>query len=440
MKTKILLLIATAMIFAMPLLANTTDSDTIWTRSLRPGYIKGCAFTLTGDSIVAISGQSGGDSLYILETATGNVLKRIGIRPWVYSFKGLTHFNTKSWIAIHISVDFGGMYIYDYINDSIINDKFGFMGKTIAITKNDDYLFVQNLNSTPNNISIYDVNNWKSIDSISSGFGVAHSLAISPDDKYLAIGTGKSKIVNPDPENPDYEEERMFDKIVIFNLETKEIIKEIEGTFGTEGMIRDMKFSPDGKYLGVAKLDGSVRVYEMENFELYRKFIVYGYSADSGPWIVTFSNDSKYILAGMYCPSDYTTKVFDIENYKLYKIVNDASCYSLLLTKDNYLLTAGANISLLGPNWITSVNEIITRKNDTTNIIINKSIKSTIEYENIDIIKNYYLYNSYGDKVEFSKNIILFDKTIKIDFKSIQNGVYFLVINEDKIVKILVTE
>jgi len=46
MKTKILLLIANILLFAMPLLATTTDSDTIWTRNLLPGDIRGCAFTL----------------------------------------------------------------------------------------------------------------------------------------------------------------------------------------------------------------------------------------------------------------------------------------------------------------------------------------------------------------------------------------------------------
>ncbi len=442
MKTKILLLVANIMIFAMPLLATTTESDTIWTRRLQRASIKGCAFTLTGDSIIAITGEGGGDSLYILETATGNVLKRIGIRPWVYSFKGLTHFNTKSWIAIHISVDFGGMYIYDYINDSIINDKFGFMGKTIAITKNDDYLLVQNLNSTPNNISIYEVNNWKSIDSISSGYGAAHSLAISPDNKYLAIGTGKSKIVNPDPENPDYEEERMFDKIVVFNFVTKEIVKEFDEPYGTEGMIRDIKFSSDGKYLGVAKLDGTVRVYDMTSMVLYKKFLICNFSNESGPWIIDFSENSEYIYCGIKLYGQYNTKVWNIKNDLLIKTYDFCS-YNGINTNynDNVLIACDYDLTYLYPNWLTSVKDLIPSNKDTTNITISKSKNSTYQFKYNELIKNIKLFD-YKGSIQNQSNVLKFNnEIITIETESLNLGIYFLSINSNHVpIKILVTE
>jgi len=63
-------------------IATTTDSDTIWTRTL-PYSISGCAFSLTGDSIISIAGEGGGDSLFILEAATGKTLKSTKCKPWV---------------------------------------------------------------------------------------------------------------------------------------------------------------------------------------------------------------------------------------------------------------------------------------------------------------------------------------------------------------------
>jgi len=183
-------LIAVALLLLVLQNANATppESDTIWTRTL-PYSIKGCAFSLTGDSIISIAGEGGGDSLFILETLTGKTLKSIKCKGWVRSYGGFAHFKTKSWIAIAVGADFGGLYIYDYLRDSIINEKFGFDGIAIAITKDDKYIYVQNNSVGNKNISIYDVEKGEVVDSISSGYGTAHSLALSPDNKYLAIGT-----------------------------------------------------------------------------------------------------------------------------------------------------------------------------------------------------------------------------------------------------------
>jgi len=338
MKTKILFLIANILIFAMPLLATPPESDTIWTKSLFPSDIIDCSFSVTGDSIIAMTMLSGSDTISILETATGNILKKIGLKPFAHG--GFTHFNTKSWIVVHISSENNGMYLYDYVNDKIIFDKFGFMGTAIAITKDDKKIYAQNNQISPKNISIFSIEKNEFIDSISSGYGAAHSLAISPDDKYLAIATGKYKIVNPDPENPEYEEERMFDKIVIIDLETKEVVKEFDGPKGTQGMINDMKFSPDGKYLGVAKLDGTLRVLNIETMKLYRSFTVCDYSDYLGPWTLSFSKDMKYILTGLFA-LDYSTKVFDIEGNYLIKTIKIPSYTGLdALTKDSILVSS----------------------------------------------------------------------------------------------------
>ncbi|HPI20369.1 MAG TPA: hypothetical protein PKY56_08360, partial [Candidatus Kapabacteria bacterium] len=66
--------------------ATTTESDTVWTKSLFPCEIKGSSFSLTGDSIIALAGAGTTDTLFILETATGKTLKSYKCKPWVYSF------------------------------------------------------------------------------------------------------------------------------------------------------------------------------------------------------------------------------------------------------------------------------------------------------------------------------------------------------------------
>ncbi len=419
--------------------ATTTESDTIWTRTL--GDICGSKFTLTGDSIIAITGLSGGDSLLILETATGKTLKSYKCKPWVYSFSGFVHFNTKSWVAISIEDYFGGMYIYDYLKDSIVNEKFGFLGKAIAITKDDKFIYVQNNSAGNKNISIYDVEKGEVIDSISSGYGTAHSLALSPDNKYLAIGTGELRTVNPYPEHPDYEEDRMYDKIVIIDLEKKEIIKEFDGYSGSEGEIRELKFSLDGKYLGVAKLDGSVRVYDIINMELYRIFIICDFSDNLGPFTLSFSRNNKYILTGLYA-LDYSTKVYDIEANNLIKSLKVPSFTGLdANTKDSILTSYSSQVTLLASNILTDIKDSIKENKDTSSIIINKLTNLTYQFNYNHLINSIKLYNYNGNFINTYNIIKVFNDVIKIETGNLETGIYFLNINENsKIFKILITE
>ncbi len=439
MKTKILLLIANILIFAMPLLAIPPESDTVWTKSLFPCEIKGSSFSLTGDSIIALAGAGTTDTLFILETATGNILKKSKIKPGTFSYNGFKHFNTKSWIAICLNPEYGGMYIYNYIDDKILKDDFGVFGHAIAITSDDKKIYVQNNRSAPNNISVFDVEKNEFIDSISSGFGVAHSLAISPDDKCLAIATGMNLMVYPDPEEPP--EERMFDKIVIINRETKEIVKEFDGFEGTQGKINDMKFSLNSKYLGVVKLDGTLRVLNIETLELYRNFTVCDYSDYLGPWTLSFSKDIKYILTGLFA-LDYSTKVFDIEGNFLIKTIKVPSYTGIdASTKDSILVSSSGQITLLMPNILTDVKENLEIIQDTININIMKSKSSTFQFKYNEIIKKQELYD-YNGNILNKKNILnINNETLLINAEYLPTGVYFLVINDNtKPIKILVTE
>jgi len=257
----------------------------------------------------------------------------------------------------------------------------------------------------------------------------------------LAIGTGELRTVNPYPEHPDYEEYRMYDKIVIIDLEKKEIIKEFDGYSGSEGEIRELKFSPDGKYLGVAKLDGTVRVYDMINVELYRSFSVYGYSDHGGPWVISFSNNSSLIYCGLFIWNNWKTEIFDVESNKLLKSIDIYSYSGLAVDKHNYLLMAHSSyITYFRPNWLTGIIELNDKSKDTNNISINKSTNSIYKLSNIIEIKSLKFYNYSGEMIN-TKNYINFDGNyLIINAENLQNGVYFLIINENKPIKILVTE
>jgi len=380
--------------------ATTTESDTIWSRTL-PYSIKGCMFSLSSDSIITIAGDSGYDSLYILSASNGNKIKSFNAKPWVNGLNGFTHFNTKSWISISVDADFGGMYIYDYNKDSIVNEKFGFLGEAIAINKDDKYIYVQNNNNNFKNISIYDVKNGSIVDSISTNYGQAHSLAISPNNKYLAIGTGLLKTVNPYPNDPGFEEDRMYDKLMVLNLETKKVEKEFDGPDGTEGMIRNLKFSSDGKYLGVAKLDGTVRIYDMINMVLYRNFKLCDYSDFSGPHKIAFSNDANFIYIGIRKPKRYNTEIWSIIENSYLKTLDNCSYNDLIISKDdNILLGCSIYLTYLRPNWLTGIIEINDISKDTNNISINKSINSIFKLSNIIEIKSLKFYNNSGQMLQ----------------------------------------
>jgi len=252
-------------------------------------------------------------------------------------------------------------------------------------------------------------------------------MALSPNNEYLAIGTGLLRTVNPDPENPEYEEQRIYDKIEVLKVGTWEIVKEFDGPFGTEGKIIEMKFSPDGKYLGVAKLDGTVRLYEMGNFELYRKFVVYGYSDFYGCWKINFSNDSKYLITGLNIPNIASLKFWDIENDSLAFTYNSIAYITLNVLFNNYILISGiSNLVLINPKINTKVKESINKSADTTSIYISKIINNIKSIDCNMTIKEFKFFDSLGNKIKFNNIQINNINNILLNVENIQCGIYYL--------------
>ena len=257
----------------------------------------------------------------------------------------------------------------------------------------------------------------------------------------MATGTGILQRVYP-PEHPDEPEDRMFDKIVIIDLEKKEVIKEFDGPSGTEGKINEIKFSPDGKYLGAAKLDGTVRVYDIMNLELFRNFKVCSFYPDSGPWVISFSNNSSLLYCGKFLWNNWQTEIFDIKNDKLIKSLEIYSYSGLLVDKNDFILLAyDYYFTFLKPDWLTTIKNTINEKEIINEIIINKTINKSFIYNYTNFIKDFKFYNYDGTLVNNIENIIKINNdNLNINTENLQLGVYFLVINEVNTIKILVTE
>ena len=106
---------------------------------------------------------------------------------------------------------------------------------------------------------------------------------------------------------------------------------------------------------------------------------------------------------------------------------------------DNVLIACDYDLTYLFHNWLTSVKEFINNK-DIFDITINKSIKTIFHYHYKNNIQNVKLFNYTGNVINTKELLKINIDNIEINSENLQNGVYFLIINEDKQIKILVTE
>jgi serine/threonine protein kinase/WD40 repeat protein len=114
-----------------------------------------------------------------------------------------------------------------------------------------------------------------------------YSLAVSPDGRYLAAGTGFFPIQWPSPKSVPGKG-RVAGKVYVWDLETLEQIAELNGheQFG----VNDLAFSPDGRTL--ASASNNVILWNVETFQK-RETISWLNSDLRSVWSVDFSPDGK---------------------------------------------------------------------------------------------------------------------------------------------------
>jgi WD40 repeat protein len=400
--------------------ASAGQQDTIWSVRTGNNEVKDCHFTPSGDSVIAIAG----DSLYIFQTSTGSILKK-SFLPFSTSKFRLFHYSTK--MAI---VGYGGpTFIWDYAADTIIAQLLPLLSTlSLDISPDDLRLIIGTSQYYGFKIMVYDLQQKTFTDSIDAGGSVV-ALSISPDGQYLASSA----------HTQDSQSGHDYDKLILRQIGTWEIIKDFDPT-STEGIIKDIKFSPDSKYIGIAKWDGTVKVYRTDSLDLHRDFVVYqGFS--NGPIRVCFSNNSQFIYSGLF--NYFTTKLWNIENNELIYTYNCVSVYGLDVTVNEKIVAgSGYDVNLLAPKFLSVSDPLLESNEQPTGFIISKSNNQALTLKSsCNNLENCRLYDVFGNLIQYD-NILSFSDNGNISINPVQlgTGVYFLAVGMERVVKVMVVE
>jgi hypothetical protein len=412
--------------------AEATQNDTIWVKKLNGNYIKDCHFTPSGDSIVAIAGADDtfGDTVYIIQTSTGNIIKQSHINFGCIA--GFSLFHTKPNMLLKGTDKI--IRIYDYVGDSVVTELFPGLGG-FAINSNDSIIiFGYVIGYIPNYTSKlykYNVAQNSFIDSIDIPYYTSSPLAISNDNQYLATGAySQDNDANP------------YDKLLLRRLDNWEIIKDFN-PIPAAGVIADIEFSPDSKYIGVASHnDGSVKVYRTDSLDVYRSFVPDSFDKE-GPVSVHFSNNSNFIIGSILVINDLSTKIWDITNNDLFYSYPTASYQSLDISPNETIIAANLKtIVLLAPKWLSVPNPPQESKDQASSYIISKSNNQRFTIKSrCNNLASCRLYDVYGNSLSNENIFSLIDNgNISINPAQLNTGVYFLAVGMERVVKVLVVE
>jgi WD40 repeat protein len=423
MLKNLLLLLA----FVLSSAGAQAQSDTIWAKNLNGNSIRDCHFTTSGDSIIVIAtgdvSEIDKDTVSIIQTSTGDILKKTGIAYGPGYRFCLFHNSTKMVInGINYKT-----YIYDYATESVIADLSYYHTPSVAISPDDSEILIARLkdNETNAKLMIYDVVQNSFTDSIIV-YGSITTMDISQDGQLLATNALTASSQDDDR-----------DKLILRRMDNFEIIKDFDGN-PHQGAIVNIRFSPDNKYIGIARFDGTVRVYRTESLDLFRSFTVSEPSTSNGPVKVCFSSNSQYLIGGLGIWANFTTKLWNISNNELTYTYNTSSYHGLDVNgNDNIIAGGNHDLVLLAPKWL-SVDDKIQRSQSYPSYIISKSSGNNFQFDDefIDCF-NYELFDYFGNIVITGKNCS------EINPGTLACGLYFLKINsrcESRVIKVLVVE
>jgi len=117
-------------------------------------------------------------------------------------------------------------------------------------------------------------------------YGNVHSIAYSPDGRYIVSGSEDTAIK-------------------VWDATTYKEVATLTGHYST---VYSVAYSPDGKYIVSGSEDKTIKVWDARTYKEVAKLIWHDFGVES----VAYSPDGKYIVSGS---NDYTIKVWDAQTY-----------------------------------------------------------------------------------------------------------------------------
>ncbi len=161
------------------------------------------------------------------------------------------------------------------------------------------------------------------------------SIAVSPDGKYIALGSSDNFI-------------RILDAVTLV------VLYELTGH---ENSVFSIVFSPDGKFLLSAGRDANLKIWEVESkFNLKESIVAHMYAINH----IAYSPDGNYFAT---CSMDKSIKIWDAIEFRLLKVIDKARY-------------AGHGTSVNKLYWSTFHNQLISCSDDRSISVWNINFKN----------------------------------------------------------------
>lgn len=278
-----------------------------------------CIYTLEKTGQENLFFSAAGDGMVVLWDLTdpenGQLIARV--ENSVYALQYLADKN-----QLLIGQNFAGIHLVDVQSKKELRSAAITGSYIFDIVKLEGKVFVATGDGT---LVALDLNDLSTLVKIKLSDQSLRCLAISPDHRYLAVGSSDNFIR-------------------ILNIESLKLIKEINSHTNS---VFTVVFSPDGKYLLSGGRDAHMRIWEVANgFEEKQLIVAHMFAINH----ITYSPDGNYFAT---CSMDKSIKVWDAKEFRLLKVIDKAR-------------HAGHGTSVNKLLWSTYQNQLVSCSDDRT--------------------------------------------------------------------------